>query len=104
MGAQRRAKPESKGARSLLLGGVGCQPVEHGPWALRVRRFALITGVRPDAIKLLDHDVVSQWVLARSLLACLAQCRSGGQRSRLPGAQCDWPACGQSRSGQGTGG
>ena len=68
-GAQRRAKPESKCARSLLLGDVECQPVEDRPWALRVRRFALVTGVRPDAIGWMDHDVVSQSVLARSLLA-----------------------------------
>jgi hypothetical protein len=59
-GAHRRAKPESKGARSLPLDDVGCQPVEHRPWALRVRRFALFTGVRPDAIRWMDHDVVSR--------------------------------------------
>jgi hypothetical protein len=59
-GAQRLAKPESKGAVSLLLVDVACQPAEHCPWALRVRRFTLVTGVRPDAITWLDHDVVSQ--------------------------------------------
>src|SRR6202035_4474616 len=59
-GGAQRAKPESKGARSLLLGDVGCRPVEHRPCALPVRRFALVTGVRPDAITWMDHDVVSQ--------------------------------------------
>jgi hypothetical protein len=59
-GAQRLAKPECKGALSLLLVGVGCQPVELRSWALAVRRFELVTGVRPDALRWLDHDVVSQ--------------------------------------------
>jgi hypothetical protein len=59
-GAHRRAQPESKGARSLLLGDIERQPVEDHPWALRIRRFALGAGVGPDAIRWMDHDVVSQ--------------------------------------------
>jgi len=65
-GAHRTAEPESKGARSRLLGDVGRQPVEHRSWAFRL---ALVAGARPDAMTWMDHDVVSQLVLAGSLLA-----------------------------------